>query len=52
MPTTTSRETSRERVARLRQDARKLLNQRTLGSDESDEAMAEMVRRNIREHGA
>jgi len=52
MPRPTPPETSKERVARYRADARKLLNQRTLNSDESDEAMAEMVRRSISEHGA
>jgi hypothetical protein len=52
MPKTTPAETTKQRVARYRADARKLLNQRTLSSDESDEAMAEMVRRSISEHGA
>jgi hypothetical protein len=52
MPKPTPPETTKQRVARYRADARKLLNQRTLSSDESDEAMAEMVRRSISEQGA
>jgi len=45
-------ETSRQRVARYRADARRLLNQRALNSDEAEEAVAEMIRRNISEQGA
>ena len=52
MPRTSPPETSRERVVRYRADARKLLNQRALNADEAEEAVAELVRRSIREHGA
>ena len=52
MPKTTPAETSKQRVARYRADARKLLNQRAFSAEESEEAMAEMVRRSISDHGA
>lgn len=52
MPKTTAPETSRERVARYRRDARMLMEKRELNSDEAEEAMAEMVRRSISQHGA
>jgi hypothetical protein len=52
MPKPIGPETSKQRVARYRADARTLLNQRTLNSDEAEEAVAEMIRRNIHEHGA
>jgi len=45
-------ETSRERVTRYRRDARKLMEKRELNADEAEEAMAELVRRSISEHGA
>ena len=47
-----ARETSKQQAARLRQQARTLINQRALNSDEADNALDEMVRRNIQDHGA
>jgi hypothetical protein len=51
MPRPEGPETAKQRVARYRADARKLMEKRTLNSDEAEEAMAEMVRRSIIEHG-
>lgn len=46
------RETAKERVIRRRSDARKLIDQRSLIADESEEGLDEMIRRSIDLHGA
>jgi hypothetical protein len=47
-----ARETSRQRVMRLRSDARKLTNLRALNGEEAENALDEMIRRSIDLHGA
>jgi len=48
----TARETSKQQAARLRRDARTLINQRALRYDEAEKALDELIRRNIKDHGA
>jgi hypothetical protein len=52
MTGTTERESSRERVTRVRRDARELCDQRALDPDEAEKALDDMVRRSIDLHGA
>ena len=52
MTGTTGQETSRQRVMRVRRDARELIDQRALDPDEAEKALDEMVKRSIDLHGA
>lgn len=46
------RETTTQRIIRLRSEAQKLTDQRALITEKSEESLDEMVRRSIDLHGA